>query len=590
MKYKNRKDAKRKYKKVALATVATMTLGVSVVGNTAFVFADETSTGTRQTALESLGTSGGGAGATSSKLEELLTMDNLKKVGTLSGDVLKVAYKDAHENNGNYNNTFRTLAMSGTALIPYGGVIISPLIGLLWPENVEAQKNQMKKLIDDLNNMMDQKITDNEIATIESEVNILKEMLQKFEKNINMNIFAGSFYSLTTKEQALAQDAKDINNKFSDIIGHCKQKLQVIPALPIFTAMATAHLEFLYFLEKNGTGPKLQYTTDALNTLLKGEHNEDFRKRINNLAETYVNHVQKTYELGKQQFNKKMDDTAKNTPGGNVNSTSEQETMSKMQKYIFDLHPVANNADEKRKQMQVALNNYVKLRNDRDQYYKNTANNEAFQLLAIGKWKREGDKWYFIDIKGEKKTSWIQLGEKRYYLSPNSGIMVKGFVTIEGKPYQFNDSGELIFSEGTYKIVYSKANKVVDFGAYGEQPVIWDYHPDWNTPNTNQQWEFKYDASKNAYQIINKQNNKVLAYNTTSGTDYTALVTENQHKAEHYWTLEDAGDGNILLVNFANKNKVLDVYGEETANGSKVYVRDKLNNSMAQKFKLIKLD
>ncbi|MGQ4671879.1 insecticidal delta-endotoxin Cry8Ea1 family protein (plasmid) [Bacillus toyonensis] len=228
----------------------------------------------------------------------------------------------------------------------------------------------MKKLIDDLNNMMDQKITDNEIATIESEVNILKEMLQKFEKNINMNISAGSFYSLTTKEQALAQDAKDINNKFSDIIGHCKQKLQVIPALPIFTAMATAHLEFLYFLEKNGTGPKLQYTTDALNTLLKGEDNEDFGKRIKNLAETYVNHVQKTYELGKQQFNKKMDDTAKNTPGGNVNSTSEQETMSKMQKYIFDLHPVANNADEKRKQMQVALNNYVKLRNDREQYYK----------------------------------------------------------------------------------------------------------------------------------------------------------------------------------------------------------------------------
>ncbi|MGQ4671878.1 hypothetical protein ACUIJ5_27660 (plasmid) [Bacillus toyonensis] len=132
-------------KKVALATVATMTLGVSVVGNTASVFADETSTRTRQTALESLGTSGG-AGATSSKLEELLTMDNLKKVGTLSGDVLKVAYKDAHENNGNYNNTFRTLAMSGTALIPYGGVIISPLIGLLWPENVEAQKKSNEKI------------------------------------------------------------------------------------------------------------------------------------------------------------------------------------------------------------------------------------------------------------------------------------------------------------------------------------------------------------------------------------------------------------------------------------------------------------
>lgn len=35
--------------------------------------------------------------------------------------------------------------------------------------------------------------------------------------------------------------------------------------------------------------------------------------------------------------------------------------------------------------MRDALNNYVKLRNDRDRYYKNTANNEPFQLLKMGK-------------------------------------------------------------------------------------------------------------------------------------------------------------------------------------------------------------
>ncbi|PFB48733.1 hypothetical protein CN404_28865 [Bacillus thuringiensis] len=41
MKYKDRKNAKRKYKQALLATVATMTLGVSTLGSTASVFAAE---------------------------------------------------------------------------------------------------------------------------------------------------------------------------------------------------------------------------------------------------------------------------------------------------------------------------------------------------------------------------------------------------------------------------------------------------------------------------------------------------------------------------------------------------------------------
>lgn len=41
MKYKNRKDAKRKYKQAFLATVATMTLGVSTFGNNTSAFAAE---------------------------------------------------------------------------------------------------------------------------------------------------------------------------------------------------------------------------------------------------------------------------------------------------------------------------------------------------------------------------------------------------------------------------------------------------------------------------------------------------------------------------------------------------------------------
>lgn len=77
-------------------------------------------------------------------------------------------------------------------------------------------------------------------------------------------------------------------------------------------------------------------------------------------------------------------------------------------------------------------------------------------------------------------------------LSSINYIMAKGFVAIDRETYQFDDNGELIISDGTYKKMYSKTNKVVDFGSFGEQPVIWDYYPNWNTPNTNHQWKFRY--------------------------------------------------------------------------------------------------
>ncbi|HDR7713116.1 TPA: hypothetical protein QCX89_005217 [Bacillus cereus] len=76
--------------------------------------------------------------------------------------------------------------------------------------------------------------------------------------------------------------------------------------------------------------------------------------------------------------------------------------------------------------------------------------------------------------------------------------------------------------------------------------------------------------------MINKKDSRILAYNTSGASD-TALVTNNVHKQEHYWKLEDAGDRNVLLVNFINPNKVLDVYGEKTAGGSRLYIQDKLN-------------
>ncbi|MGH1288771.1 insecticidal delta-endotoxin Cry8Ea1 family protein [Bacillus toyonensis] len=439
MKYKNRKNAKRKYKQALLATVATMTLGLNVVEGASPALAAESTSQSEES---------------TSALNKLMTMENLKKVGTLTADVLKTAYTDAHENNGNYNNTFRNLAMGGTALIPYGGVFVSGLIGLIWPVNTDAQKNQMKKLIDELGNMMDNKITDNEIATIESEVNTLKERLQKFEKNINMNISAEGLYSLTTKEQALAQDAKDISNKFSDIIGHCTQKLQVIPALPIYTQLATAHLEFLQFLAVNGTGPKLQYTTAALNTLLKGEQNENFKQRINTLAETYRQHINATYKLAEQKINEKIRNIANNSPLDDMNKCeNEDEMINAMQTAIIKWHPLANNYTSMTKKLRDDINDIITLKTKRKELLATTVGNEAFQKIAIGEWDSHKT---VVNLNHIKQTGWVYLKNNWYYLSPDDNIknlqdetfkkghMVTNQIEIDHKTYFFDlDTGAM---------------------------------------------------------------------------------------------------------------------------------------------------
>ncbi|HDR4440884.1 hypothetical protein BK720_08000 [Bacillus thuringiensis serovar brasilensis] len=62
MKYKNRTHAKRKHKQMLLATVATMTLGISTLGGTASVFADEKASEAQQEQFTSASRGGEGYG------------------------------------------------------------------------------------------------------------------------------------------------------------------------------------------------------------------------------------------------------------------------------------------------------------------------------------------------------------------------------------------------------------------------------------------------------------------------------------------------------------------------------------------------
>ena len=65
-------------------------------------------------------------------------------------------------------------------------------------------------------------------------------------------------------------------------------------------------------------------------------------------------------------------------------------------------------------------------------------------FYAVTGWQFIGGKWYFFDTKNcDMKTGWLTDGGKTYYLASN-GAMVTGTQNIGGKTYTFNSSGALV--------------------------------------------------------------------------------------------------------------------------------------------------
>ncbi|MHA4327923.1 hypothetical protein [Bacillus cereus] len=94
--------------------------------------------------------------------------------------------KDAQKDVPNFNDTFRSLTMASTKLIPYAGMVIPPLIGLLWSEKggVSAQIMEMRKQILTL---MDQKIDSEYINNIKTDFKTLNSNILRLEKSMNSN-------------------------------------------------------------------------------------------------------------------------------------------------------------------------------------------------------------------------------------------------------------------------------------------------------------------------------------------------------------------------------------------------------------------
>ncbi|WP_244834542.1 cadherin-like beta sandwich domain-containing protein [Clostridium sp. BJN0001] len=63
--------------------------------------------------------------------------------------------------------------------------------------------------------------------------------------------------------------------------------------------------------------------------------------------------------------------------------------------------------------------------------------------MATGWIKPSGNEWYYMDSDGSMRTGWKQIGDSWYYMN-SSGAMVTGKQIINGKSYNFSDSGILL--------------------------------------------------------------------------------------------------------------------------------------------------
>ncbi|MCU4860922.1 insecticidal delta-endotoxin Cry8Ea1 family protein [Bacillus cereus] len=465
MKYKDRRDAKRKYKQALLATVATMTLGVSTLGSTASAFAEEkTETQQEQATTDSLG-AGGGATLEEQWKEMAKELGdhhspslNAKGVADLLSKGAFSVYKDAHSNKGNFNNTFRTLSMGISEYFPYGKLVISPLIGLLWPETVSDKNNQFESLIQEMSSLMDQKIEDFDLATIKRQIEALKKEMQAFERLVNSQILTEGFYSAGSPEESARTKAEHLQAKFHELISLCQKDKLSEAELPLYTKIANIHLLFLDFMDKNWNKSKLQIDQKSFDALYAND--------IKNAAQTYAQHIHDTFILSNQKIDKKLSDIEKQQGDhkatlewlrnklANLAHDKELKEKGKTGSSNRSLATVKKEHDAFEKK----YDNYKNLLNKKNTYQASTVADTGFHA-ASGKWKKENKKWYFLNIHGDKQTGWVlSWNSNYYYLNPEKtdiknsagvtfkpGEMVTGKIDIKGKTYFFKpETGEMV--------------------------------------------------------------------------------------------------------------------------------------------------
>ncbi|MCU5276173.1 insecticidal delta-endotoxin Cry8Ea1 family protein [Bacillus cereus] len=361
------------------------------------------------------------------------TADTMKAINSLGGLALKQIYTNAYSKD--FNNASRELAVGITALIPYAGVIISPLLGLLWPEN--TSDSQMQKV--------EQKIQDEikgyDLSAIKSDYKTLVGLQQKFEKSmIEKNINKGT----------RRNDAINVDNKFESLINDCAKdtKLEEVE-LPLYTMIAAAHLAFLQSMQQEQT--RLDANID----------DGTFNSHFNTLAEStknYRNHIKETYEKKHKSVINEIDNIGKRHDvkiDENNYENALQQKIKDLNGYIRTLGDRSGAWTKEIEQIKKDIATCDKSLNDLRDFYNQTWGNKAFQMTArLDMWIEEKGKWYRYDENGQMKIGWFKNGNRYYYLSAEKnkkfekGQMVIGWLDDKGERYYLSPEKKDGFEEG----------------------------------------------------------------------------------------------------------------------------------------------
>ncbi|MBJ8026011.1 insecticidal delta-endotoxin Cry8Ea1 family protein [Bacillus cereus] len=457
MKYKDRKHAKRKYKQALLATVATMTLGVSTLGSTASVFAAED---TGKTTVQAGGVlqpaeplpqqqpQMAAAADDASTLPMWAQVDKkIQDLGKTTGaanykvtldfvsKALPVLYKDLRK--GNYNNTLRTLSMTASALIPYGGALISPMLGILWPEN--GKEDPMKELVKQMGTMMDQKITDYDVDTLKPKVKRLQEKAEWLEKQMNTEDNRSGFYSAGSIEETRRHAAQSLETAFKDVIAEASKDKYKESELPIYVTIATAHMNFLKFMEINGKKSEFQIDDKTMKTLYLADKEEFAKKHYD-----YVDKVSQTI-ADKIATNYKTIVSGDGPFAGLVQPTFDE--INKLNR--------ERQQELSRVSLALTVNNPAFLEAV-------GRSSEGYEAVVFNAWKTINNKWYYYDNDGLKKIGWHQAGTKYYYLSVkdgtknsagttfNKGEMVTGWIKAADRWYYLSKGNEQNYDKTSF--------------------------------------------------------------------------------------------------------------------------------------------